>query len=60
MSKLNVTSEVQISLTADEALVWLNPISIERMASTAVRFEVEREAGARVDGGAGGSGHARS
>lgn len=30
-------------------LSWLNPIWIERMASTAVRFEVEREAGIRVD-----------
>jgi hypothetical protein len=28
---------------------WLNPIWIERIASTAVRFEVEREAGERVD-----------
>jgi hypothetical protein len=31
------------------ALSWLNPIWIERMASTAVRFEVEREAGERID-----------
>lgn len=30
-------------------LSWLNPIWIERMASTAVRVEVEREAGERVD-----------
>lgn len=28
---------------------WLNPIWIERMASTAVRIEVEREAGERID-----------
>jgi len=31
------------------ALSWLDPIWIERLASTAVRFEVEREAGERVD-----------
>ncbi len=30
-------------------LSWLNPIWVERMASTAVRFEVEREAGQRVE-----------
>ncbi|MRV74324.1 hypothetical protein GJ700_21695 [Duganella sp. FT92W] len=30
-------------------LSWLNPIWIERMASTAVRVEVERAAGERVD-----------
>ena len=30
-------------------LSWLNPIWIERMASTAVRVELEREAGERVD-----------
>lgn len=28
---------------------WLNPIWIERMASTAVRVEVERETGERID-----------
>jgi len=31
------------------ALSWLNSIWIERLASTAVRFEVERETGERVD-----------
>jgi len=30
-------------------LSWLHPIWIERMASTAVRFEVERKTGERVD-----------
>lgn len=31
------------------ALSWLAPVSIERLASAAVRFEVEREAGKRLD-----------
>ncbi len=31
------------------ALSWLAPVSIERFASAAVRFEVEREVGERID-----------